>query len=276
VAGERCIRIDLGYDGRRFFGSQRQPESRTVQWELEDSLEKVTGQSVRLAFAGRTDRGVHAVGQVASGVVFWKKDLERLRFALDSLTDDDLVVYRVFEVDEQFHARYSAVRREYRYRVLASDRAPVLLRGLVWPIHTSIALDRINAASERLIGYQDFRSFAGSGVGSGNSAVDTRRHLDLAEWRELPNHFEPTGQLYEFRVRANAFLPHMVRNLVGALIEVGTGAREPNWIDSLLGERDRKQAPPPAPPNGLTLWSVEYDSRDTEQKPGRNAGLEQE
>ncbi len=262
---ERSVRFDLGYDGRMFHGSQRQPRVRTVQSELERVLAHVTGHDVRLAFAGRTDRGVHAVGQVASGTVTWRDDLERLRHALDSLTDDDLAVYRVQQVNEEFHARFSAIRREYRYRVFVSNQAPVLLRGLVWPIRSAIDIEQVNAASERLIGHIDFRSFAGAGHGVGESETETRRNLDVAQWRLMPDCLEPRGRLYEFQVRANAFLPHMVRNLVGALIEVGTGRKPADWIDALLAERDRRRAPPPAPPDGLTLWSVEYDDRWNEQ-----------
>lgn len=272
----RRVRIDIGYDGRNFHGSQRQATVRTVQSELERTLEQVTNSPVRLAFAGRTDRGVHAVGQVASGTVRWNGELERLRHALDSLSDDDMVVYRIQDVDERFHARFSAVRREYRYHVFVSNRAPVLLRGLVWPLRTSVDLEAMIQASGLLTGYHDFRSFAGAGVGAGESMTETRRVLDIAEWRTAPQSIEPYGELHEFRVRANAFLPHMVRNLVGALVEIGMGTRPASWIESLLDERDRKQAPPPAPPDGLTLWNVEYDDRDTEQKPGQFAGLEQE
>jgi tRNA pseudouridine38-40 synthase len=276
VADQRCVRIDLGYHGKHFHGSQRQPTGRTVQSELEGALGQVSGDNVRLAFAGRTDRGVHAVGQVASGRVRWSRELERLRYALDSLTDDDLVVYRVQEVDETFHARFSARQREYRYRVFVSDLAPVLLRDLVWPIRSEMVLDTLNEASAMLIGYRDFRSFAGAGTGTATSEVDTRRYLDVANWTVIPNQIERHGELFEFRIRANAFLPHMVRNVVGALVDVGTGSAEPGTIQSLLDVRNRKQAPPPAPPEGLTLWSVDYDEELHDQKPGQFAGSEQE
>jgi tRNA pseudouridine38-40 synthase len=276
VTVRRCVRIDLGYHGKHFYGSQRQPAGRTVQSELESALAQVSGEHVRLAFAGRTDRGVHAVGQVASGEVAWARDLERLRHALDSLTGDDLVVYRVREVDEAFHARFSARQREYRYRVFVSDLAPVLLRDLVWPIRFEMALDVLNEASAMLIGELDFRSFAGAGTGTAESDVDTRRRLDVANWTLIPDQIERHGRLLEFRIRANAFLPHMVRNIVGALVNVGRGSAAPESIQSLLDLRDRKQAPPPAPPEGLTLWSVDYDEEIHDQKPGRFAGSEQE
>ncbi len=277
MVSERHVRIDLGYDGRHYYGSQRQPNVRTVQEELERTIAGITQQEPRLAFAGRTDRGVHAIGQVASGSVSWTGDLERLRHAIDSRSPEDLRVYRVSDAEDGFHARFSASRREYRYRVLRSDLAPVLLRGLMWPVRKSIDLNRLNDASKRLVGERDFRSFTGAGQGAGSATTNTKRSLDVAEWRRLDNLIEPGGELYEFRVRANAFLPHMVRNLAGALIEIGTGERPAEWIDELLERRDRTIAPPPAPPEGLILWSVEYhDEVGTNEKPGHVAGQEQE
>ncbi len=256
----RHVRIDLGYNGRAFYGSQRQAQVRTVQQELETVLRQVTRDSdARLAFAGRTDRGVHAVGQVASGTVRWPGELERLRFALDRLTEQDLTVYRVTDVDPAFHARFSARSREYRYRIFVSNHAPVLLQGLVWWIRPPLDIDRLQDAGSRLIGDRDFRSFAGAGTGSGSSELTTRRHLDIAEWSSWSATLEGSGEMYEFRVRANAFLPHMVRNLVGAQVEVGTGRQSPAFVDDLMSARDRRQAPKAAPPDGLTLWAVEYD-----------------
>jgi tRNA pseudouridine38-40 synthase len=258
----RHVRIDLGYDGRSFFGSQRQAAVRTVQQELEDVLRTLTSDDgVSLVFAGRTDRGVHATGQVASGTVTWSKSLERLRYALDRLTAEDLRIYAVREVSSGFHARFSARKREYRYRIFVSNHAPVLLRGLVWWVKPPLDVDRLQDAADRLVGDQDFRSFAGAGTGSGASDLNTRRELDLAVWTRQAVILDRPGELVEFHVRATSFLPHMVRNLVGALVEVGTGQQNADWISELLQHRDRRLAPRPAPPDGLSLWSVEYDER---------------
>jgi tRNA pseudouridine38-40 synthase len=258
----RSFRFDLGYDGEAFFGSQRQSGVRTVQSEVEDAIRQVTGQRSRLAFAGRTDRGVHAVGQVATGTVQWSGDLEHLRYAIDSVTGADLRVYRVVEVDPEFHARFSARRREYRYRVFAGDLAPVLLRKLVWSVRTSVDLDLMNRAGGLLAGETDFKSFAGAGKGTEEANVETIRQLDVASWRRISETFEPGGDVYEFRIVANGFLPHMVRNIVGAMVSVGTGNRTVDWFESLIEARDRTLAPPPAPPCGLILWAVEYDEHD--------------
>lgn len=256
----RNVRIDLGYDGRAFYGSQRQASVRTVQQELETVVRHVTGdEHAQLAFAGRTDRGVHAVGQVASGSVQWSGELERLRYALDRLSADDIVVYGVEDVDEGFHARFSARRREYRYRIVVSNQAPVLLRGLVWWQRSPLDLNRLQDASSRFVGDRDFRTFSGAGTGSGESEVRTQRRLESATWLLEPAIWNRDGLMYEFRVRANAFLPHMVRNLVGAQVEVGTGRQSVQWLEELIEARDRRLAPKAAPPDGLTLWAVEYD-----------------
>jgi tRNA pseudouridine38-40 synthase len=233
-----------------------------VQEDLETALQEVTGRSTSLVFSGRTDRGVHAVGQVASGRVVWQKDLERLRHALDALTGDDLVVKSISEVDERFHARFSARRREYRYRIWIAERSPILMRDSVWWVREGLDLERLNRAGARLIGEHDFRSFTGKGFGSGASTRETRRLVDRSEWRELTNEFEPGGRLVEFRIRADAFLPHMVRNIVGTMIDIGAGRRDLDWLEALIEERDRRNAPPPAPPHGLVLWKVEYEQDD--------------
>lgn len=261
----RTLRIDVGYHGGSFHGSQRQPGVRTVQEDLESALRELTGRSSPLALAGRTDRGVHAIGQVASGRVDWPRDLERLRFALDSLTGDDLVVRGVSEVGESFHARFSAIRREYRYRIRVAERAPVLTAGTVWWVREDLDLDAMNRAAALLVGERDFRSFTGKGFGSGESTRSTIRTVDLCEWRGLRDEFEPDGRLIEFAIGADAFLPHMVRNIVGALIEIGAGRRDIDWLRSVSEQRDRRKAPPPAPPHGLVLWRVDYDA---DENPG--------
>lgn len=261
MAGERAIRIDLGYHGKHFYGSQSQPGVRTVQDELEAAVQQVTRKWSRITLAGRTDRGVHAVGQVASGNVNWPGGLEKLRYALDSVTDKDLVIYGVSDVDESFHARFSAVRRSYHYWVFAHDRSPVLLADSAWWLREAIDLERLNVAARSLLGEQDVRSFAGKGIGSGERVEGTVRRVDQAEWVERPLVPEPAGRLLEFRISANAFLPHMVRNIVGALVEVGAGRQSTSWMNELIDRRDRRSAPPPAPPEGLVLWSVEYGGR---------------
>ena len=255
------MRIDLGYDGTAFYGSQRQRDRRTVQQVVEEALSRLSSREVELAFAGRTDRGVHAVGQVASGEVAWRRDDESLRFALDSLTPEDVTITGVRQADSQFHARFSARSREYRYRIWNGPVPPVLVKRYAWHVRTDLDVRLMSSAAELLIGEHDFSSFAGAGLGVPWSPVDCVRTVFQSEWRLSANDWErdvSEAQILEFRIRASGFLPHMVRNVVGNLFAVGRGQRSLEWFASVLAERDRRVAEAPAPPNGLVLWSVEY------------------
>lgn len=259
------VRIDLGYDGSGFFGSQRQPELRTVQGELEAAATRVTNQSVQVTLAGRTDRGVHAVGQVGSAQLRWRWEWSRFARALQAVTPDDLVIYRVAEVDEGFHARYDAREREYRYRIWEAASPPILGRHGVWARRERLDLGAMRQAAETLIGRYDFAAFAGDGVGMPGAKVDTVRTVVRSEWHELApilDRADRGGRLIEFRIAANGFLPHMVRNIVGALAEVGRGALPVDSIPALLEARDRRLAPEPAPAAGLTLWRIRYAQDD--------------
>ncbi len=261
----RTFRIDLGYDGTDFWGSQRQPGRRTVQGELEAALAALTGQAAPVTLAGRTDRGVHAVGQVASVAVRWRRSPRELARGLDALTPDDLAVYGAHEVEEGFHARFSARRREYRYRIWEGERPPLLLRRYVWQVRRPLDLPAMQAAAASLVGRRDFAAVAGSGTGVPGAGVETTRRVRAAEWRVLPQRIEPTGRegrLLEFAIEADAFLPQMVRNIVGDLVAIGTGRRPIDWMASLLEARDRRRGEAPAPPHGLVLWRVSYDEPD--------------
>lgn len=256
----RNFRFDLGYDGTDYFGSQRQRGVRTVQQVVEDALSRLTNEPVRLALAGRTDRGVHAVGQIASGRVRWRRDAEALRYALDALTPADITIVGARAVSDDFHARFSASGREYRYRVWNAAAPPTLTRRFCWHDRAGLDLERLNEAAAALIGNRDFSSLAGAGLGIPAATVDCRRMVTIAEWRIVPVEWEwrPDARVLEFRVKADRFLPHMVRNMVGSMVEVGHGTRTVEWFEAMLSARDRRIAAPPAPPHGLVLWSVEY------------------
>jgi len=261
-AESRHVRIDLGYDGTEFFGSQRQTNRRSVQQDVEEALSRLTQQDVRLAFAGRTDRGVHAVGQVASGTVAWRRDNETLRFALDSSTPSDVSILGVRQVDDQFHARFSARSREYRYRIWSSRLPPTLVKRFAWHVRDDLDVEAMRAAANVIVGEHDFSSFTGAGQGVPGSPVDCVRSVFQSEWRFLPNEWDASGaRVLEFVIRANGFLPHMVRNIVGTLYAVGRGLRSPDWLETALAERDRRVTEAPAPPHGLVLWSVEYPEK---------------
>jgi len=261
----RRVRLQLAYDGAAFFGAQVQSAQRTVASELTTALDRITGQSVAITFAGRTDRGVHADGQVAHGDVLSPLSDERLQRSLNAILPPDLVIWRLATVHETFHARYDARWREYRYQVWnAPFRHPALARQ-TWHRTRPLNLTALEAATAALVGEHDFAAFAGQGLGvpGRTQTRSTVRQVYEARWLERsPTLPGPSGQLLEFWVRANGFLPQMVRTIVAAAIEVGTGRQVPEWFESILRGRDRSAAPAPAPPQGLSLWRVGYELRD--------------
>ena len=256
----RTFRLDLAYDGTAFVGSQCQPESRTVQGTLERAVSEVSGQTVRVSLAGRTDRGVHALGQVGSLDLVWAHSAPVLARALQAVTPADLVVRGAREVSSGFHARFDAVQREYRYRIWNAPMPPVLIRNWVWWVRRSLDEERMSRAAGALLGTLDYASFAGDGVGVPGVLVDTVRTVSTATWRRMPQAIErdAAARMLEFRIAADGFLPHMVRNLVGTLTQIGFGRLDPSSMADLLAARDRRLAPEPAPSAGLALWRVRY------------------
>ncbi|MCX7623273.1 MAG: tRNA pseudouridine(38-40) synthase TruA [Thermomicrobium sp.] len=257
----RRYRIDFGYEGTAFSGSQRQPGLRTVQGVLEEALGRLAGTAVRAVLAGRTDAGVHAVGQVASCDLRWRHDAGTLRRALQAWLPEDVIVYQAALAPEGFHARRWAIDREYRYRIWLGRRPPLFLRRFVWVFPGDLDIAALQRAARRFLGSHDFRSFAGHGLGGPWATEPRIRTITLSEWHvtepDIERH-EGEATLLEYRVRANGFLPQMVRTMVATMVRIGIGAAPPEWIDTLLAVHDRRLAPPPAPPNGLVLWRVRY------------------
>jgi len=254
-------RIDFGYEGTAFSGSQRQPGLRTVQGVLEEALARLAGGPVRATLAGRTDAGVHAVGQVASCDLPWRHDEAKLARALQAWLPEDVVVYRACEAPPGFHARRWAVDREYRYRIWLGKRPPLLLRRFVWVFPGELDLAALQRGAALFVGAHDFRSFAGHGMGGPKAMTPQVRTVTLSEWHVLEpsvERHEREALLLEYRVRANGFLPQMVRTMVASLVRVGRGTEPTEWISELLAAHDRRLAPPPAPPSGLVLWRVRY------------------
>jgi tRNA pseudouridine38-40 synthase len=268
------LKLIVSYDGTVFAGSQNQPGQRTVQEELERALSRLFNQETRVTLAGRTDQGVHAAGQVAS-LPDVRPDLENetIARALSALLPEDVAVVSVERVEAGFHARFDAKWREYRYRLWIGNREP-LARQQVWMEPGRLDAGRMDAAAAVLVGEHDFGAFAGGGQGVPWSARQeaprgTIRRIFCSElvaiepwWRETGSQ----GQLLEYRIVADGYLPRMVRTIVGALVEIGRGAQPPTWIDELLALRDRRCAAGTAPPHGLTLWRVGYG---TERPPER-------
>ena len=263
--------LTLSYDGTEFFGSQAQTGRRTVQRELARSIEGLFDEPTRVTVAGRTDRGVHAAGQVACC-----RDLRpslddgRLKLALNARLPDDLRVVKAIRRTDGFNPRYDALWREYRYRIWSGTPQP-LARRFSWRVPGPIDVAAMQQAASRFVGDHDFASFAGSGKGVPWSAMQQKRHgtrrcvlvssvSEIEPW--WMDQESADGQLLELRVAANGFLPQMARTMAGTLVKIGLGVHPPDWIDEVLSAHDRRWAPAPAPPHGLTLWRVGFAQDD--------------
>ncbi len=246
----RTLQLVLQYDGAGFAGWQRQPETRTVQGVLEEAMQRLCETHVNVLGAGRTDAGVHALGQSAGVRVSDRWSPSALMRALNAVLPRDVRVSECHSMVPDFHARHSAVSRAYRYLVGTDAgaenpfRAP---RELAW----SRALDRtlLDEAAEVITGDHCFRGFAVKGTAPASD--DHRCIVYEAEWHDRE------GGL-AFTIRANRFLHHMVRFIVGTMLDIAAGRREPEVFSRLLAADDNREASPPAPPHGLYLERVEY------------------
>ena len=241
------IALGLEYDGSRFRGFQRQRQKPTVQEVLEDALLSVAHHPVRIHCAGRTDTGVHAMGQVAHFETGARRSERAWVLGCNTNLPDGVSVLWARHVDDDFHARFSARSRRYRYRILNRWVRPGLLQGRVAWERRKLDAEAMHAAAQHLIGEHDFSSFRALGCQAGHA----RRCVETIKvWRE--------GNEVLLDIRANAFLYHMVRNIAGTLIEVGCGDRAPEWVGEVLAARDRTVAGVTAPPEGLYFIGVGY------------------
>ena len=246
----RTMQLVLQYDGAGFAGWQRQPTERTVQGVLETALARLCAEPTAVLGAGRTDAGVHATGQAAGVRVAEKWAPAALRKALNAVLPDDVWVASVFEMQPGFHARYSATARRYRYLVGTDEqaRSPFRRRWELAVRHV-VDLERLRGEAAALPGLHGFRAFAVRGTAPADD--DHRCIVRDASW-----HAREGG--LSFEIEANRFLHHMVRFLVGTMLEVGAGARPPGTIARLLDAADNREVSPPAPPHALYLERVEY------------------
>jgi tRNA pseudouridine38-40 synthase len=246
--------LTLSYDGAGFAGFARQPGQRTVQGAVEGALAIVLRRPVETVGAGRTDAGVHALGQVMSfAAIGDEPESDSLLRSLNALVGDGIVVTGVRAATEGFSARHDAVLREYRYRLVPGAVPPLFLRAKAWWVRGALDLDAMREAAGSLVGEHDFQSFCVSA--SADQLPHTMRRIDLLEVDAETALGEDSVVV---RVVGNAFLHSMVRVIVGSLVEVGLGRREPAWLETALAARDRTAAGPTAPPEGLVLWSVTY------------------
>ncbi|MGD9934305.1 MAG: tRNA pseudouridine(38-40) synthase TruA [Dehalococcoidia bacterium] len=238
----------VSYDGEAFVGSQRQSNGRTVQGEIERALETIAGQFVRVDMAGRTDSGVHAIGQVAAFTAETRLDATTMGRALNARLPVDVAVRDVRPVAEDFDPRRRARRRSYRYTIWnASGRAP-LLRRTAWHFGGNLDVSAMQQAARALEGQQDFMSCS-SPLEPGRTSV--RTVFRTAWYRE--------GDTLRFDIEANAFLPQMVRRITGALVSVGRGAISVEEFAATLARAVPGSMGPTAPAHGLCLMNVYYD-----------------
>ncbi len=238
--------MTVEYDGTEYMGFQRHPGRRTIQGELEWALSRITKESIHIAGAGRTDAGVHAVGQVVSFRTTGTIPVERIPVALNSLLSRDIVAREAVEMPQDFHARHSARSRSYRYVILNRENPSALGGRFHWYVPHATDIDLMRRGAEYLFGKHDFTSFS--------AVMDTPSRV--RELTELS--ISRAGDEIVFGIRANAFLHSMARIVVGTLVEVGQGRRTPDDVQFILEAKDRRLAGRTAPPQGLVLVEVTY------------------
>jgi len=241
------LKLTLEYDGTDFVGWQLQPNGRSVQEELEKGLARLCGEPVRVTGAGRTDAGVHARGQVASLRAPRELPLKAWTAGLNALLPDDMACVRAEAAPEGFDARRWARGKRYAYAMLVTAVRSPLERGRAWEIRRPLDVEAMRRAAPALLGVQDFSALR---------AADCPARTTVREIRKLE--IRQSGPRVDLVVEATAFLKHMVRNIVGTLVEVGHGRREAGSLMALLEGRDRTLAGPTAPPHGLVLDEVFY------------------
>lgn len=237
------------YDGTDFYGFQLQARERTVQGEIERAVEAVTGEQRRVTGAGRTDRGVHARGQVVSFEATWHHGLDDLHRALNATLALDVAVTRLGRAPAGFHPRFSARSRAYRYTILNQARRSPLHRRMAWHVRRELDRDGMAQAARCLVGTQDFGAFGRPPREDGEG--NTERSVLRAGW-------QADGPLLTFDIEANAFLYRMVRSIVGTLVRVGRGDLSVGDFRAILEARDRGRIKLVAPPHGLCLMQVNY------------------
>lgn len=244
---EKRFRLVIEYDGTCYHGWQKQPEDSSIQEKIEGVLKIITQQDIHVAGSGRTDAGVHATGQVAHFSCTTHISPEKFHDALNKMLPDDIVIRECTQVKDDFHARFSAKRKTYRYYIRNSVIPTAIRRRFVWQVQRPLDISFMRRAAEHLVGEKDFKAF--EGVGSPRKT--TVRKIFSA------NLFQENDDIV-FEVTGSGFLKFMVRNIVGTLVDVGSGKMTPDQFRGVLNAGDRTKAGPTAPPQGLFLVHVDY------------------
>ena len=242
------FKLIIEYDGTFLHGWQKQKEDKTVQGDMEKAIRIMTGKNIVITASGRTDAGVHALGQTANFLCNTKITPGAFLRGLNSLTSGEIVIKECSLVDNDFHARYNVKSKTYSYRILNSSLPAALFRQYAWFIPKKLDIDAMDAAMLHIIGTHDFKAFEGTG----SPRSSTVRTIISAGLKQL----EQGYMLLEFK--GNGFLRFMIRNITGTLVDVGLGKITPHDFFDILNSRDRNLAGLTAPPQGLCLMKVEY------------------
>ena len=241
------FQVQLSYDGTEFHGSQYQPELRTVQGELERGLLKIGWKGKSVLFAGRTDAGVHAAGQVIAFDMDWGHTEKELQKAINAATPQDISAVKVKRTKIDFHPRYHALSREYQYQIINSPTRDPLQERYIWRVWPETDVNLMEKASRQLIGTHDFAAL-GKPHQPGGSTI---REMSRAAWRKK-------GTKLVFELEGNAFLYHMVRHIVAVLVRIGQGIEPDDMINKYLDNPTGTEAQGLAPARGLSLVEVKY------------------
>jgi tRNA pseudouridine38-40 synthase len=245
----RTLKLTLQYDGTDFVGWQRQQSGPSIQGVVEDALAAIEGQAVTLHGAGRTDAGVHAIGQIASVRLSSALDDGTLARALNANLPPSVRIVAAETMAADFHARFSATAKTYEYRIWNGPAVPPFLRLYTWQVPQPLDLTQLTRGAAAIAGTHDFAAFQGAG----SVVHSTVRTVTAASWHQAV----PDAPLV-FEITGEGFLRHMVRSLVGTLVEVGLGRRPVDDVAALLARPDRSRAGRTAPPRGLFLAKVTY------------------
>jgi tRNA pseudouridine38-40 synthase len=243
------FKLTIEYDGTHYSGWQRQAEEPTVQAEIERALAVMTRSPITVVAAGRTDAGVHALGQAANFRCDTRLDPEAILKGLNSLLPADIAIRECRRVSETFHARFDAKSKIYRYHILNRDTRSAVGRNYAWFLHRALDLGAMRRATEVMVGRHDFKAFESTG----SPRAHTVREVMAAGWTEGED------RRLTFQIEADGFLRCMVRNIVGTLVAVGLGRLSPGSVREIMESRDRRRAGAAAPPQGLFLVAVRYD-----------------